>query len=41
VSCNGQVVEKLEQNGEHCVQVEFLAANQYGRQCRTGELLFG
>jgi acyl dehydratase len=39
VSCTGQVVEKLEQDGERRVRVEFLAANQYGDKKVVGEAL--
>lgn len=39
VSCTGQVVEKLEQDGEHRVRVEIQATNQYGDKKVVGEAL--
>jgi len=39
VSCTGQVVEKLEQDGERRVRVELTAANQYGEKKVVGEAL--
>ncbi|SFI00267.1 Acyl dehydratase [Collimonas sp. OK307] len=39
VSCTGQVVEKLEQNGEQCVRVAIQATNQYGDKKVVGEAL--
>ncbi|QFZ86428.1 MULTISPECIES: MaoC family dehydratase [Variovorax] len=39
VRCTGRVVEKLEHNGERCVRVEVLSANQYGQPRIAGEAL--
>lgn len=39
VSCTGQVVEKLEQDGERRVRVEIQATNQYGDKKLVGEAL--
>ena len=39
VSCTGQVVEKLEQDGEQRVRVEIQATNQYGDKKVMGEAL--
>lgn len=39
VSCTGQVIEKLEQDGEHRVRVEIQATNQYGDKKVVGEAL--
>ena len=39
VTCTGRVVEKLEQNGEHCVRVEITASNQYGDKKVVGDAL--
>lgn len=37
--CSGRIVEKLEHNGEHCVRVELLSANQFGQTKIAGEAL--
>ena len=39
VRCTGRVVEKLEHNGERCVRVEVLSANQYDQPRIAGEAL--
>jgi acyl dehydratase len=39
VRCSGRVVEKLEHDGERCVRVEVLGANQYGQTRIAGEAL--
>lgn len=39
ITCTGKVVEKLERNGEHCVRVELVTANQDGLVKLTGEAL--
>ena len=39
VRCTGRVVEKLEHNGERCVRVEVLSANQHGQTRIAGEAL--
>ena len=39
VRCTGRVVEKLEHNGERCVRVEVLSANQHGQPRIAGEAL--
>ena len=39
VRCSGRVVEKLEHEGERCVRVEVLSANQYGQTRIAGEAL--
>jgi len=39
VRCTGRVVEKLEHQGERCVRVELLSANQYGQARIAGEAL--
>jgi acyl dehydratase len=39
ITCTGKVVEKLERNGEHCVRVELITANQDGLVKLTGEAL--
>lgn len=32
IVCTGQVKEQVEHEGEHCVKVEIMAANQYGEK---------
>lgn len=39
ISCTGQVLEKLEQDGEQRVRIEIIAANQYGEKKVVGEAL--
>ncbi len=39
VHCSGRVVEKLEHDGERCVRIEVLSANQYGQTKIAGEAL--
>ena len=39
ISCTGQVVEKLEHNGEPCVRVEISSANQFGQVKIVGAAL--
>ncbi|WP_062475768.1 MaoC family dehydratase [Variovorax boronicumulans] len=39
VRCTGRVVEKLELDGERCVRVEVLSANQHGQTRIAGEAL--
>ena len=39
VRCSGRVLEKLEHEGERCVRVEVLSANQYGQARIAGEAL--
>jgi len=39
MQCSGRVVEKLEVNGERCVRVEVLSANQFGQSKIAGEAL--
>jgi acyl dehydratase len=39
VTCNGHIVEKLEQHGEHRVRIEIHASNQYGDKKVVGEAL--
>jgi len=39
VRCSGRVVEKFEHDGERCVRVEVLSANQYGQTRIAGEAL--
>jgi acyl dehydratase len=35
--CSGRVAEKLERNGERCVRIELLSANQFGQTKIVGE----
>jgi acyl dehydratase len=37
--CTGRVVEKLEQDGEHCVRIELQSVNQFGQPKIVGEAL--
>lgn len=37
--CSGRVAEKLEQNGERCVRIELLSANQFDQPKIVGEAL--
>ena len=37
--CTGQVVEKLEHEGEHCVRIQLQSANQFGQSKIVGEAL--
>ena len=37
--CSGRVVEKLDQDGEHCVRIELSSVNQFGQSKIVGEAL--
>jgi len=37
--CSGRVLEKLDRDGERCVRIELLSANQYGQAKIAGEAL--
>jgi acyl dehydratase len=37
--CSGRIVEKLEQDGEHCVRIELQSVNQFGQAKIVGEAL--
>jgi acyl dehydratase len=37
--CTGQVVEKLEHEGEHCVRIQLQSANQFGQSKIVGDAL--
>ena len=37
--CSGRVAEKLEHQGESCVRIELLSANQFGQTKIVGEAL--
>lgn len=39
IRCTGRVVDKLEQDGEHCVRIELLSVNQYGQTKIVGDAL--
>lgn len=39
IRCSGRVTEKIEFNGEKCIRIEVISANQFGESKITGDAL--